>query len=106
MPRHRQWPVTPALRLCNDGECQQNRGTATQFTLCRNPSTVRFDEMFHNGKAETGAAFLTRAARIDAIKPLENARQVLGGNARAGIADPHDDVAVRLSGEHTHAAPP
>src|SRR6267378_4648807 len=48
--------------------------------------------MLHDRQAEPGPAFLAGAAGVHAIESLENAGEVLGRDARAGVADADDSV--------------
>src|SRR5437879_4638272 len=45
------------------------------------------DDVFYDGKAQTGAAAFARARLVDAIETLEEARQMLESDARAKVAD-------------------
>src|SRR6266576_1035109 len=51
-------------------------------------------QVLHDRQAEPGPAFLAGAAGVDAIESLENAREVLGRDARAGVADAQDSVSA------------
>src|SRR6266496_6747807 len=51
-------------------------------------------EMLHDRHAEPGTAFLAGAAGVDAIESLEKAGEVLGRDARAGVADANDRVSA------------
>ena len=48
------------------------RRTQTGRTAHIDGLLVRFDDVFDDGKAQTGTANLTRAAFIDAVKPVKN----------------------------------
>src|SRR5260370_20334558 len=99
MPVRSQWFVTPALRLCNDGEVEKEGSAASQLTFRFDAAAVRLDEVLHDGKAQSRAALLPRAARVNAIEPLENARQMVGGDAAAGVGDTDEDTATIFPGE-------
>src|SRR5689334_7696996 len=53
----------------------------------RDPTAVSFDKALTDRQAQPGAAFRTRARRIDAIEALEEMRQMFGRNACPRIAD-------------------
>ena len=44
-------------------------------------------DVLDDGQPQAGAAQLAAAGPIDAIEPLEDARQVLGGDAAAAVGD-------------------
>ena len=48
---------------------------------------VRFNQVLHDGEAESGAALFARAAGIGAVEAFEDAGQVLRGNPGAGVGD-------------------
>src|SRR5258705_6845472 len=100
MPQHRQWPVTRRLRLCNGRKGQKNGGPAPQLALGGNAAAMGFDEVLHNRESQSGTALLTRAARVNPVEALEDAWQVLGGDAAAGIGDPHEHLIARGRCEH------
>src|SRR5512139_1794831 len=49
------------------------------------PRTVAGEDMLDDGEPEPGAAGLARAAAVDAIEPLGQARDVLGRDPFAGV---------------------
>jgi len=51
--------------------------------------------MLDDGQAQAGAASFTRTAAINAVKPLCQAPQVLGCNARTGISHRKNHATVR-----------
>src|SRR5262247_4690117 len=82
--------VTAGLRLGNGGfrrKDEANGGPATERALRGDLAAVRFDEVLHDGEAETGASLLAGAAGIDAVEPLEDAGEVLGGDSGAVVGD-------------------
>ncbi len=60
--------------------------------------------MLHNGEAQPGSARLPRTVLVHAIEALEQARQVLGGDAGAEVAHQEFDGAVARLRSHHHAA--
>jgi len=48
---------------------------------------MRLRDMLDNGQAQAGSAHCTRARAIDAIKPFEDARQIVGRNADSIVGD-------------------
>ena len=59
-----------------------------------------------DGKPEAGTALASGPRRIDAVKGLEEMRQVLAGPAGTGIGYQHIDMTVLPSGAERDAAPP
>ena len=53
---------------------------------------MSLDEVFDDGQAEPGAAFLARPTGVHAVEALEDAGQVIRPNAGAGVTDSHDNV--------------
>src|ERR1039458_7440646 len=49
--------------------------------------------MLHYGEAQAGAAHLAGTSLIHAVEALEDAREILGRNAHAGIGDGNFDAA-------------
>ena len=62
------------------------------------------DDVLDDGQAEAGAAELAAAGAIDAVEALEEARQVLRGDAAAAIADVDGDFVVILACEDFNLA--
>src|SRR5262249_33338043 len=56
------------------------------------------DEVLDDREAEAGAAHVPRATAVDAVKALEEARQVAGLDAGAGVR--HLDVDLVFAGAH------
>src|SRR4051812_14412833 len=50
--------------------------------------------VFHDGKPQTGASDLPRAGLVDAVKALEDARQIPRRDANARIGDHYGDPAI------------
>src|SRR5882762_6236122 len=103
MPARGESPATLALRLCNGGEVQQDCGAAAQLALGLYATAMCLDEMLNDRQPEPRAAFLTRATGVHTVEPLENAGEVLGGDAAARIAHPDDDVVPRALRGHADA---
>ena len=55
---------------------------------------MRFGYPLTDRQPETGAPGATRPPRVDAVKAIEDAGQMLGRDARTGVADPHDGPTV------------
>ena len=54
---------------------------------------MRFRKVPHNRETEARATGVTRSTGIRAIKALEDARQVFGGNTGTGVAHAKPDTA-------------
>src|SRR5262245_3408585 len=65
-------------------------------TLDRQRPVMSLQGVLDDGEAETRSAEVARATRVDAIEPLGQPRDVLGGDAYARI--PHGDVRARRVG--------
>jgi hypothetical protein len=67
---------------------------------------VRAGEVFDDGQPKTRAAYFTRSGFVHTVKPLENARQMLGGNPCARVANAKHLTTVLFSifGCDQHAA--
>src|SRR6185312_14446749 len=85
-------------------EIQDDSGSAPELALRVHAPAVRFHEMLHDRQAESCAAFLAGATGVDAVEPLENAGQLIGGNAGSRIGDPDQRVDPRALGSDTNAA--
>ncbi len=57
-------------------------------------SVVDVDNVFDDRQPQAGAPQLAAAASVDAVKPLEDSRQMLRGDATALILDDDHDFAV------------
>src|SRR5665213_269993 len=80
--RHRRW------------ERSAYRSAASENAFSSYLSTVRLDEVFHDGEAEAGASALSRARRISSVKSLEDAWKVRGRDSHSGIAHTHPCVSA------------
>src|SRR2546427_10486553 len=87
-------PAKVALRLCNGREVQHNCGAAAQLAFGLHAAAVRFHQVLDDRQSEPRAAFLPRAAGVHTVEALEDAREVLGGHAGAGVGHANDDVAA------------
>src|SRR5881394_1775590 len=74
---------TKRLRREVQKDCRATPELAVRF----HPAAVGFYQVLHDGQSEPGPAFLAGAAGVDAVEPLENARQVFGWNSGAGVGD-------------------
>ena len=61
--------------------------------LDRHLAAHGLDHVLDDRQTEAGPTELARATRVDAVEALEDARQVLGGDARAGVG--HDEPDTR-----------
>src|SRR5262245_4539992 len=61
--------------------------TLPQPTGDSQPTTVALHDMLDDGKAQPGSALGSAPARIDAVESFGDARNVLGRNALAFVAD-------------------
>src|SRR5439155_27273736 len=105
MPVAGQQVMTAGLRLCNE-EVQQDCGASTELALCFDAAAMGLDQVLDDCQAEAGAPFMAGPARVDSIESLEDPRQVIGGDAGAGVADSHDRVVSNaLRGDADAAAP-
>lgn len=66
-------------------------GSFSQLTFDEDGTAHALDHMLYDRKTQTGSAYFSGTGLIDAIKPLKDARQVLGGNpdTRIGNDDAH-----------------
>lgn len=64
-------------------------GTLAGGAFGEDVGVERLDEVFDDGEAEAGAAEGAVASGVDAVETLEDAGEVFGGDADAGVA--HDD---------------
>src|SRR5580658_3512575 len=77
-----------------DGEFRAFTQTAVYF----DGSAHLFDGVLDDGKAQAGAAQGARSRFVDAVEALEDARQILGRDADAGVSD--QDVDLSVPGSH------
>src|SRR5262245_37987406 len=83
-----------------DGEFAPHADLTGDMSL----ASVREREVFDDGESEAGAAGFARARFVDAVETLEDARQVFGRNAGAGVAHPDHLTILRGLGEHGDGA--
>ena len=55
---------------------------------------MRLDDVFDDRQTKTRSTLFAGACFIDAVKPLENAGEIVRGNTGAGIGDRNLDVVV------------
>src|SRR3569623_706659 len=89
---HKVWvycdTVMTARSLPHDlifGEVANEAAAAPQFALHPQLGVVTLQHVFDDGESEPGAASLTRTADVHPIKALGETRNVMGGDALAGI---------------------
>ncbi len=77
--------LTPQFPLHIEREA--NRGAYIWFAAYVDAVPVGFDDVFADGEAQTGAAFIPAAGGIGAVKALKDAVQVFFFDADAVVAD-------------------
>src|ERR1051326_5244789 len=74
-----------------------NRCAFSDFAFGVDASSVKLRDVFHNGQPQPVSSNIFGGARfIDAIKPLENARQIFFADADPVIADAQDNFTGAL----------
>jgi hypothetical protein len=76
---------------------RQGKSKAGAFSGCAldpDGSIVQFEDAPGNGQAESGISSFAVLSLIPVIKTVKNKRQIFRGDAAAGVADAHGDVAV------------
>src|SRR5260221_3529439 len=105
MPGGRQRSVTATLRLRNSGEVQADGRAVSQGAFGFGPPAVGLHEMLDDREPEPRTPLMTRAPVVDAVEPLEDSRQVLGGNAAPRVGHGNRDaVGHDLGGDANGAA--
>src|ERR1700730_7088414 len=66
-------------------EGEQESAAVVEFAFGADGATVGEHDVLGDSEAEAGAAGFARSRFVDAIEALEKTRQMLGGDARAGI---------------------
>ena len=69
----------------------------------RHHSAMALDDRFDDRQSKATTGRVPRTGRIHLIEPIEDVRQMLGRDARSGIADRHDDAHRPRT---RHSAPP
>jgi excisionase family DNA binding protein len=86
-----RWSVSRRARSIFDGRCDRDgeieRAAAAKSALCPDSSTVCLDDALGGGEPQPRAAAV---GSPDLVEPLEQVREVLGGNARARIRHPEE----------------
>jgi hypothetical protein len=72
--------------------------------LDRDPSSVQPHDVAHQGKADPRALVGPGARALHAVEALEEVRQLVGGNAGAGVPDPEEDRVSVQSEAHLDRA--
>ena len=67
-----------------------------QFALNTHGSSMRNDNMLHDGKPQTGSTGLSRTCLVHALEALEEPRQMFRRDAGAGVANKELDIAIAL----------
>lgn len=63
-----------------------NHGSASRLTRDAHVAAVEEDDLLNDRQAQPRATRVAGARWVGAVETVENARQDLGGNSRAGIA--------------------
>src|SRR6266702_1731248 len=69
------------------GQTDRELAALAEHTAGADRAVQGLHEMLDDGQPEPGAAQLARPGLVDAVEPLEDARQVGLGDADAGILD-------------------
>src|ERR1700704_3021602 len=69
-----------------------DQGAFSFLALDQQLPTVAIDDVFHDGQPQPGSPHRTRTAFVSTVEPLGQAGKMLPGDARALIADRHDDA--------------
>src|SRR5262245_42774571 len=72
-------------------EIDRERRAAADLAVDRQRAAMAVDDVLDDGEAQPGSAELTRAAGVDAVEPLGQARQVLARDAVALVRDADGD---------------
>src|SRR5204862_492717 len=89
-----------ALRRKADGETATVSLLAFHIEVC----LMARERVLDDRQPEAGAAGLARAAAIDAVETLGETRQVLGGDADAGVLDAEGGPLGRVAPDDAHFA--
>src|SRR5437868_6058695 len=73
------------------GKTGRKSGAVFQGALDQKSAAMAVEDMLDQRQTEAGAALCTAIADVDAVKPLGQPRQVLGGYAGPEIAHRHAD---------------
>ena len=90
------------------GKCPRKycyRCAASELALGTNAPAVRFDQMAHDCKSKSGTAGIPGARPVDSVEALEDARQMLGRDADACVANRDARPPVGLSPRVSHPQP-
>src|SRR5688500_10898745 len=82
--------------LASIGKENRDCGAFSESALGHDPPAVRLYEMLHYGEAESRASALSRASLVDAVKPLEDARQMLRCDSLSGVADANPPAGIMI----------
>src|SRR5204863_1778720 len=85
-------------------EVQQDCGAATDFAFGFDAPAVSLHEVLHDRESQSRATLLTRPSGIHAVESLEDAGQVIGGNAAARITHTDEQVGAGTLGQHAYSA--
>ena len=86
------------LGFCREGEGQGEGGALTNLTRDFDGAAEEFDEEFDEGEADAVAAGFAGAGFVDAVEAVEDAGEVIGGDADAVVLDGDGGGIVLLLG--------
>ena len=92
-----------------DRNRQRERRPLLQAAVNLDLASLQFDQVAHQCQSDAGAFMRARLRTFDAMESLEHQRQLIAGDADAGVADgqadmvamapePNPDLAERLEG--------
>src|SRR5258708_37218118 len=81
------------------GEGEEEGAAVAEFAFGADGAAVGEHDVFGDGETEAGAAGFAGAGLVDAVEALEEAGQVLGGNAGAEILHIKFDAAGRTAAD-------
>src|SRR4029077_6943418 len=90
---------------CCAGQVDLDRSAFAQPAHGGHAPSVRLGEVLNDGQAEAGSTVGAGPTCVGAVEALEDAGQMIGGNARAGVAHGPYDPVGRLAGPDLHRAP-
>ena len=79
---------------CASGQREVEVSAVAQFAFGPDASAVGLDDVLDDGQAQAGAAGLAGAGFVNAVEALEDAVEVLGGDAGAEVLDGELDLSL------------
>ena len=86
------------------GDRHGERRAAADLAVDADVAAVEVDELAHQSEADAGSLVGAPALAFDAVKALEHAGKISGGNADAGVAHGEAGAAGRVVEPHVDAA--